>query len=326
MNKLLKQAVMFLLVLSTILLAVPSYATQDEIKILLDGDQLALDMSPQIVNGRVLLPMRAIFEALGASVEWDDKTKTVTGTNGDIKIVLTIDSTKAYVNGIELTLAVPAMIIDNRSMVPLRIIAESFGIDVSWDEKTRTVRIISTTPKSVQTEEPTPVPTVEPTPSTSPTYTEVYRFDFEQDPNNNGWVTVSNPNKTSLGGSWCKTKYHSSTYSVEIIANNSAGNLRKIIPIENGKTYRILAWIASENLKTNNADSLGFFAIAQLDSNNNVIVGTLKESKWNIEQDWTEYYFSSIKILDSAASIGIYFGINGTGSAWLDDVCLEVES
>lgn len=75
--------------------AIPAMADED-IKVTLDGKALSFDVPPQIINDRTMVPLRAIFEALGASVDWNQATKTVTSTKGDTTIKLTIDSNTMY--------------------------------------------------------------------------------------------------------------------------------------------------------------------------------------------------------------------------------------
>ena len=111
------------------------------ISVRLDGKKVYFDQLPTIVNDRTLVPLRAIFEALNAEVEWNGATRTVTATKGDTVVVLTIDSTTPTVNGETQTLDAPAMIINSRTMVPARFVAQSFGADVDWDGTTRTVII-----------------------------------------------------------------------------------------------------------------------------------------------------------------------------------------
>jgi len=74
-------------------------------------------------------------------VDWDDNTRTAIGTSDDVTIEIPIDSTTATVNGEVVTLDVPAMLYNARTMVPLRFIAESTGADVDWCDETRTVTI-----------------------------------------------------------------------------------------------------------------------------------------------------------------------------------------
>jgi hypothetical protein len=113
----------------------------NEIQIILNGQPLVTDVSPIIVNGRTLLPLRSILEALGATVEWNSTTRTVTATKGSTIIQLVIDSSTATVNGTPQTLDVPAQIKDGRTLVPVRFLAETFGATVLWDGVTRTITI-----------------------------------------------------------------------------------------------------------------------------------------------------------------------------------------
>ena len=99
---------------------------------------------PFIENGRTLVPLRAIFEALSAKVEWDPETQTVTGTRGGAVILLTIGSSTAYKNGEEIRLDTAPRIVNGRTMVPLRFIAESLGAEVKWIGETQTIVISQT--------------------------------------------------------------------------------------------------------------------------------------------------------------------------------------
>lgn len=100
-----------------------------------------VDQKPVIVGDRTLVPLRAIFETLGADVGWDDLTKTVTANRDDLTVSLAIGSDKLYVNGAEKIIDVPAQIINSRTMVPIRAIAESFGCKVDWNDKNKSVII-----------------------------------------------------------------------------------------------------------------------------------------------------------------------------------------
>uniref|UniRef100_UPI000481B308 stalk domain-containing protein n=1 Tax=Desulfovirgula thermocuniculi TaxID=348842 RepID=UPI000481B308 len=104
-----------------------------------DGKELVCDTPPVVEQGRVLVPLRAIFEALGASVEWDGSTQTVTGRKEGTTVRLVIGQGTAYVNERPVSLDVPGKIINGRTMVPLRFIGESLGAEVNWDGTTRTV-------------------------------------------------------------------------------------------------------------------------------------------------------------------------------------------
>lgn len=114
---------------------------ENPIKILLDGKQIQFDQPPIIQDGRTLVPLRAIFEAMEATVLWDDATKTVTSIKLETTIVLKIGDNILKKNSDEIELDVPAQIVNGRTLVPARAVAESFGADVGWDGNTKTVII-----------------------------------------------------------------------------------------------------------------------------------------------------------------------------------------
>jgi hypothetical protein len=97
---------------------------------------------PVIEQGRTLVPLRAIFEALGADVKWDGSTQTVIAIKAGKEIKLIIGG-QAYKNGQPVTLDVPAKIVDGRTMVPLRFVSEALGTSVRWEDATQTVSIYS---------------------------------------------------------------------------------------------------------------------------------------------------------------------------------------
>lgn len=114
---------------------------EDEIKVILNGKQLTFDVPPTIIQGRTMLPLRTIFEAFGASVDWNDKESRVKGTKRNTVIDLQINNKIAKVNGREIELDVPGTLVNGRTMVPARFIAETFGAKVEWIEETSTVKI-----------------------------------------------------------------------------------------------------------------------------------------------------------------------------------------
>ena len=120
-----------------------SSASTNDIKVILDGKPLFFDVPPQMLNGRTLVPLRAIFEEMGASIVWDGVTQTVTATKGDTVVVLTIGSTSPTVNGRVVTIDQPGIVVDGRTLAPLRFVAEAFGGTVEWDGATNTASITS---------------------------------------------------------------------------------------------------------------------------------------------------------------------------------------
>jgi hypothetical protein len=96
---------------------------------------------PQMVGGRVLVPLRGVLEQLGAYVDWDSGSRMVTARKGEIDIQMRIGDRNAIVNGRTMFLDSPAMIIQGSTMVPLRFMSEALGADVDWIAQTNTVRI-----------------------------------------------------------------------------------------------------------------------------------------------------------------------------------------
>jgi photosystem II stability/assembly factor-like uncharacterized protein len=111
------------------------------IRVMMDSQKLKLDTIPVVIDGTTMLPVRDIFTAVGATVSWNDAAKTATGIKEGHTIQLTLNATKASVDGKTVALSVPAQIVDNKLMVPSRFVAEAFGYEVTWDNATRTVHI-----------------------------------------------------------------------------------------------------------------------------------------------------------------------------------------
>ena len=116
---------------------------ENGIGIIVNGTALEFEegAEPKIVDDRTMVPLRAIFEALNVQVNWDGNTKTVTATGRDRQVILTIGQKDITVNGTKTEIDVPAMIINDRTMVPVRAVAQSLGCTVDWNADTRTVVI-----------------------------------------------------------------------------------------------------------------------------------------------------------------------------------------
>ena len=113
------------------------------IRVHVNGHILSFDCNPYIENDSTLVGFRSVTEALGASVEWDEKTKTVTAVRGDTVISLTADSNEAYVNGKRYELAAAPEITNDSLMIPVRFISEQLGMKVVWDADTKLITITS---------------------------------------------------------------------------------------------------------------------------------------------------------------------------------------
>ena len=108
--------------------------------IIVNGDA-KFDTPPVIKEGRTLIPVRAISEGMGAEVGWNAEEKIVTITKGDKVIGFNLTENKVFVDEVEILIDVPAKVMNNRTMVPLRFIAEQLGLNVEYDEEMQTIVI-----------------------------------------------------------------------------------------------------------------------------------------------------------------------------------------
>ncbi|MDF2630994.1 MAG: hypothetical protein K0R39_4825 [Symbiobacteriaceae bacterium] len=111
--------------------------------VLLDGYPLPFDVDPMIVQGRTLVPFRAIAEALGIDVVWNQANWSIQAYGPGTVVYLKIGDPVMFVNGEPVALDVPPMIVNSRTLLPLRAFSEAFGADVGWDPETYTVSITS---------------------------------------------------------------------------------------------------------------------------------------------------------------------------------------
>ena len=124
-----------------------SYAKQaglnfvNGVQVVIDDWGIVFDQPALIKDDRTMVPMRKIFEKLGASVDWDENTQTVTAKKGSKSISLTIGSDTLTINGSATKLDVSPFIENGRTLVPVRAVSESLGASVNWDGNTQTVTI-----------------------------------------------------------------------------------------------------------------------------------------------------------------------------------------
>lgn len=107
----------------------------------IDGIRQSYEQPPVIVDGTTLVPLRAIFEALGANITWDSGTQTVIARKEFKQVTLTVGDARGFIDSREQKLDQPATIVDGHTMVPLRFVSEAFGCQVGWDGETKTVAI-----------------------------------------------------------------------------------------------------------------------------------------------------------------------------------------
>ncbi|MFZ5825349.1 MAG: stalk domain-containing protein [Bacillota bacterium] len=109
------------------------------------GKEVTFDVRPVIQDGRTLVPVRALTEALGADVSWDEASQTVIIKANGKEIRLVINSRTVSVDGREVVLDVPATILDNRTVIPLRFVVEALGLQVEWLSDTQTIVVLPET-------------------------------------------------------------------------------------------------------------------------------------------------------------------------------------
>lgn len=124
-------------------LSLGAIAWGQEIQVSVDGTTLQFDQPPVMQGGRVMVPLRGIFEGLGAEVLYDARLRSIKATKGATLVELSLGSRAAAVNGAPVTLDVPADTLGGRTMVPLRFVSEALGAEVKWSPATRSVNIAS---------------------------------------------------------------------------------------------------------------------------------------------------------------------------------------
>lgn len=113
----------------------------EDMPVFIKGNKITFDVSPEVANGRTLVPLRKFAESLDSTVDWDAETKQVVFVRGSNTVVLTVDSENATINGQSFTLDAPAEIKNGRVLVPLRFIGESLDTEVEYFLKSKMVVI-----------------------------------------------------------------------------------------------------------------------------------------------------------------------------------------
>ena len=122
-----------------------SALADDEVSVKLNNVEIESDAPARIVESRVMLPLRAVFEAVGMEVEWDADNKQVNAEGYDLTVAMQVNNNTAFVNGKMLSVDVAPVIIEDRVFVPVRFISEAAGFKVDWDADEKTVNIKSLT-------------------------------------------------------------------------------------------------------------------------------------------------------------------------------------
>lgn len=192
------------------------------ISLYVNGNKIETTMDPIQLDGRVLVPAREVFAPMGAKVDWDANAKKVTVKYKDITMILTVNQKEVWLNGQTVILDVPAKIINDKVMIPVRFISEQLGFKVDWNGSNRWVAIT----EKLEDEEP-PIqeqPPVEDTPSQ------------EEKPSlsNGNYIGTTNKHQIQLPAA-----SHDQTKVMSVTVNEASGQHKTIIkaasPISNAK-------------------------------------------------------------------------------------------
>ncbi len=145
--------------------ASPPPAAAQAVTVIVDGRGVPFDQPPVVTGGRVLIPLRGVFERLGATVDWDPFQRQVIARRGGTTILLRPGDPIASVDGDSVRLDVPAIIVGGRTMIPLRFVAEALGAGVDWEPVGRVVYVRSARRAPPGAERPPALPRPIPLPS-----------------------------------------------------------------------------------------------------------------------------------------------------------------
>ncbi|MBQ3053809.1 MAG: copper amine oxidase N-terminal domain-containing protein [Clostridia bacterium] len=139
--------IIVLLMIFIMAVSITAFATEN-ISVYIGNKKLEFDVQPQLINDRTMVPMRKIFESLGAEVTWVGEAETIVATRDSQIIVMEIGKLSFTVTDVktevtkEVILDVPPQLVESRTLVPVRAISETFGYTVNWDDATTTVTIL----------------------------------------------------------------------------------------------------------------------------------------------------------------------------------------
>lgn len=126
---------------AAMLTASTAVSAETDIKLYINGEELLTDPAAIVQNDRLMVPFRAIFEELGATVNWDAEMETIMAVRDSSVMILQVDTPTLFLNTEQIELDVAPIIVSDHAMVPVRAVSEAFGIDVEWDNDTREVNI-----------------------------------------------------------------------------------------------------------------------------------------------------------------------------------------
>ncbi len=131
------------IVLLAIAMGTFSVRAEKEVLVFIDRERVVSDVAPQIINDRVMLPFRSVFEKMGASVKWLEGEKKIIATNDNVTLEMTIGEKRMLINSEVYESDTAPVIVNDRTLIPVRVCAETFGCSVKWYDKSRVVEIVS---------------------------------------------------------------------------------------------------------------------------------------------------------------------------------------
>ena len=169
--KITKVIIVLVITLFCVMPVVSIYA-EKAISLEVDGVVIRSEVSPTIIDGRTMVPVRDIFEACGADVVWEPTTKKITGSKDGKVVVMQVGSNKVYINSGVTAMDSMPVIVNGRTLAPARYVASSFGGTTEWDALNKIVIIKGVTSPTVETTTEATTTTTEAT-TTTETTTEI---------------------------------------------------------------------------------------------------------------------------------------------------------
>lgn len=116
-------------------------SAEDNIRVTYNGADIPFNVAPAIINNRTMVPLRAIFEIMGAKVDWNENTKKIKSVKDNTTVIMQIDDSNMYVNGSTIALDSAPVILDGRALIPVRAIADAYNVRTIWDADERLVAL-----------------------------------------------------------------------------------------------------------------------------------------------------------------------------------------
>ncbi len=237
----------------------------------INGEDINIDengTSPIIVDGSTLVPIRAVAEALGGAVEWDNDTRNVTITKDAKVIKLVIDEINARVDESNVTLDAAPVIINGRTMLPLRFVAENLGAEVEWNGENRKITITSKSENNINATEATTedFSSELTTKSLSDNKTLIVYFTL---PETDGVDTVAGASRVVVDGEL----YGNIEFMANTVSNTVGGDIFEIKTVQSYPTiHKPLVDMADEELENNARPELSTH-IDNIDDYDTIFIG-----------------------------------------------------